>query len=169
MLRIATPEDTALIVTLGRRCFEETFAHLYNPEDLTLFLDQDYHPQRIHDWLSDSQTHWRIAIRDDMPVGYIKWGECKLPLPPLATPQAEIHRLYVRRDYQSAGIGRELMNEAIAHVLAAGAAEICLGVWENNHKAIKFYHSYGFAKAGEYDFPVGRQIDREWIMRRSLL
>ncbi len=98
----------------------------------------------------------------------MKWGACKLPLAPLHPPQAELHRLYVLQAFQGHGVGRALMDAAMAEITESGAGEICLGVWEGNHRAQRFYASYGFEKAGEYGFPVGRQIDCEWILRKIL-
>jgi len=40
-------------------------------------------------------------------------------------------------------------------------------VWSENFGAQRFYARYGFAKAGEYDFIVGRQRDHEFIYRRD--
>jgi RimJ/RimL family protein N-acetyltransferase len=39
-------------------------------------------------------------------------------------------------------------------------------VWSENHGAHRFYARHGFEFAGEYEFPVGEQRDREFMFRR---
>jgi len=41
-------------------------------------------------------------------------------------------------------------------------------VWENNHRARRFYEKLGFVHIGDYGFPVGDQIDTDHIMRLAL-
>ena len=42
-----------------------------------------------------------------------------------------------------------------------------IGVWSGNLKAQKLYAAYGFEKAGDYQYPVGRWLDDEFILRRG--
>lgn len=152
---------------LGRQAFGETFHHYTSRDAVEAFLDHDYDPARLGSSLSDDSLHWRVAELDGQPAGFVKWGHCKLPLPPVAPPQAELHRLYVLKAFQGKGLGRVLMDEAISRMRQGGAGEICLGVWEGNANAKGFYTRYGFEKAGEYNYtPIGEQTDREWIMRK---
>jgi RimJ/RimL family protein N-acetyltransferase len=41
-----------------------------------------------------------------------------------------------------------------------------VGVWSENVGAQRLYARYGFEKIGEYDFPVGAQLDREFILKQ---
>jgi ribosomal protein S18 acetylase RimI-like enzyme len=41
-----------------------------------------------------------------------------------------------------------------------------VGVWSQNLGAQRFYRRYGFDKAGEYGFSVGKTVDHEFILRR---
>jgi diamine N-acetyltransferase len=73
----------------------------------------------------------------------------------------------VRADQQGKGLGRLLMGVALDHLHDRyGDAPQWLGVWSENHRAQSLYRSHGFEKAGEYDFPVGATLDREFIFRR---
>jgi len=79
----------------------------------------------------------------------------------------EIKRIYVLDEAQGEGLGKRLMDEALAWLAAEGRAPVWLGVWSGNLSAQRFYDRYGFAKVGEYGFHVGTQIDHEFIMRRN--
>lgn len=166
-LRTPTPHDAGLIAVLGRQAFGETFHHYTSPQAVAAFLDEDYDSAGLAQSLADPALHWRLVEQDGIAAGFMKWGACKLPLTPLHPPQAELHRLYVLKAFQGHGLGRILMDEAMTRMREGGSGEICLGVWEGNDKAKAFYTRYGFEKAGEYNYaPIGKQTDREWIMRK---
>jgi ribosomal protein S18 acetylase RimI-like enzyme len=57
-----------------------------------------------------------------------------------------------------------LMNKLIEHAKEGKHDLIWLGVWPNNHRAIKFYEKFGFTKVGEHSFPVGETMDTDDIM-----
>ena len=48
-----------------------------------------------------------------------------------------------------------------------GPRTLWIGVWSENHGAQRFYTRHGFARVGEYQFPVGRVRDHEFILRRD--
>jgi diamine N-acetyltransferase len=55
----------------------------------------------------------------------------------------------------------------MAWLEAAGSRDLWIGVWSQNYGAQRFYARHGFEKIGEYDFPVGGTLDREFILRRA--
>jgi diamine N-acetyltransferase len=60
------------------------------------------------------------------------------------------------------------MRAALEHLAERyGAAPQWVGVWSENLRAQALYRSYGFDKAGEYSFPVGDTVDRDFIFRRT--
>ena len=63
--------------------------------------------------------------------------------------------------------GKSLMQIAMDWLLADGPRTLWVGVWNENFGAQRFYARYGFEKAGDYLFPVGRTNDHEFIFRRA--
>jgi RimJ/RimL family protein N-acetyltransferase len=63
-------------------------------------------------------------------------------------------------------MGGTLFAAALDWLLREGPRTLWIGVWSENLGAQRFYARHGFAKAGEYEFPVGRVRDREFILRR---
>ena len=51
--------------------------------------------------------------------------------------------------------------------ISKGAPDVYLGVFSDNIGAQRFYERFGFSRVGEYDFPVGLQLDREYIYERK--
>lgn len=165
----AAPADAAVLAELGATTFIETFGHLYTPEDLQAFLDESHTEAAYAKVLAaDSPYALWLAERDGRAIGYAQAGPCGLPHADVRPEDGEIKRLYLRADAQNGGVGRALMDAAMAWLLAAGPRTLWLSVWSENFGAQRFYARYGFAFVCEYEFIVGAQRDREFMYRRSL-
>ncbi len=169
-MRRATPDDCDILAALGERTFRETFvegfAIAYPADDLAQFVAQSYTPEVFAAKLADpAQALW-LAFAGDEPVGYANVGPCRLPHPEVQPHDGELYRLYVSRDRHGCGLGRRLMETALAWLMRDYPGPLWLGVWSGNLKAQAFYARYGFEKVGEYDFPVGATRDHEFILRR---
>ena len=79
----------------------------------------------------------------------------------------EVHRLYLLPDHQNGGKGARLMEAALDFLDLNGQRPVYLGVWSENHGALRFYERFGFRKVGEHTFQVGSQLDREFTYRRG--
>lgn len=168
-MREATVEDAAAISALSKRVFVETFveefAIPYAPEDLAAFLDHAHGELALHSTIHDPHAGAWVAEVDGRIVGYATAGPMGLPHPRATVEDMELYRLYVAREFHGAGVATRLMEAALSW-MEARAATLWIGVWSENLRAQRFYARYGFEKAGEYDFPVGATIDREFILQR---
>ena len=164
--RDGRPEDAATLDAIFDTVFCDTFAHLYRPEDLQAFLSSF----GIADWdkqLRDSSFAVRIAEVNGLAVGYAKIGPLKLDVKPNG-PAMLLDQLYVLKEHHGSGIARTLMDWAIDESRERGAQALYLTVFIDNHRARRFYDSYGFEDVGRYDFMVGAQADEDVIMRKAL-
>lgn len=60
---------------------------------------------------------------------------------------AHIHRLIVDEPYRSQGLGRALLDDAIAWCAEKGVDEVCLGVAPLSTRSRRFYERYGFEES----------------------
>ena len=165
-IRRATVEDAATLSSLATATFVETFGHLYEREDLQAFLDESHSAGAYARALAKPDCALWLAELDGRAIGYAQAGACGLPHADVRTDDGELKRLYVRADAQSSGSGRALMDAAMAWLLRDGPRTLWISVWSENPGAQRFYGRYGFTFAGEYEFIVGAQRDREFIYRR---
>jgi len=170
MMRRATHDDCDILAALGERTFRETFvegfAIAYSDQDLVEFVAQSYAPKTFAAKLADpAQALW-LAFAGDEPVGYANTGPCRLPHPEVQPHHGELYRLYLSQGQQGRGLGRRLMDAALAWLTRHYPGPQWLGVWSGNLKAQAFYARYGFEKVGDYAFPVGATRDHEFILRR---
>jgi len=167
--RPATPDDLSKLARLGRETFIETFGPLYTPKDLNTFLEDVYSEKTVAQELADPNlTHQVIDNGEDL-IAFIKIGPVHVPVENPAPDAMEIWQIYVRQEFLGHGLGKHLMTWADEEFKRRNAGEIYVSVFSENDRAILFYQHHGFEKCGEYGFPVGDQIDLEWIMRRPAL
>ncbi len=163
---IASADDLDDLARLGRQTFVETFGYLYKPEDLSAFLSNNHTAEHYHQLLNDEDFCVWLARDEVEPVGYAVAGLCKLPVENLEPRAGEIKRLYLLPDHQAGGLGRRMMDDMMAWLVAEKFTPLYLSVYAENHGAQRFYARYGFEKIKEYEFVVGNHRDPEFIFRR---
>lgn len=87
-------------------------------------------------------------------------------LRPLDGPVGELKRLYVRPAHRASGLGRLLVEAALAHADAAGYARVRLDTLPSMAGAIALYRSLGFARIeADHDHPIVGTLFMERLMR----
>ncbi len=163
----ATNEDAPTLAALGAATFTETFGHLYPPEDLRYFLSEAHSVAAWTRTLADpKRAVWIAMLPDGTAIGFIVVGACKLPVDNREPTAGEIQQLYVLARYHNLRLGTRLMTIGLEWLEAQGQTPLYIGVWSENYGAQRFYGRYGFDKVGEYGFPVGKTVDREFILKR---
>lgn len=169
-LRGATKADAATLAALGSRTFTDTFGHLYDPDDLDLFLK------------NHAEEHWAAELCDpeynvllvEVPsetgaeaVGYAKIGPPHLPFEPRGVA-VELRQFYLIKDWQGRGLADEMMHWVIDQAEQRKGEDLYLSVFVDNTRARKFYERWGFVAEGRYAFMVGTHADEDIVMRRPL-
>ncbi|MBB3855288.1 GNAT family N-acetyltransferase [Xanthomonas arboricola] len=166
-IRRATPDDAEALSLLAAQTFTETFGHLYPEEDLHGFLQETYAVERARIVLAHPDYAIWLLEMDNLLVGHAAAGPCGLPHQDVRPGDGELKRLYLLKDYQNSGWGSRLFETTLEWLERDGPRTLWIGVWSENFGAQRFYARYGFEKVGEYDFPVGKILDREFILRRT--
>jgi len=167
LIRRATADDAAALSNLGAATFAETFGHLYPPDDLQTFLTNSHSVEAWNRSLDDQQRAvWLATLDGGAPIGFIAVGACKLPVENREPTAGEIQQLYVLARHHNLRLGSRLMQLGLEWLEARGRTPLYIGVWSENLGAQRFYARYGFSKFGEYGFPVGKTVDREFILKR---
>jgi len=168
-IRPADPADAPALAALKRRTFRETFledfAVPYPPDDIAAFEAETYSLEQVESELRDAKHATWIALKDNVMLGYAHIGPCKLPHPDVREGDREIYQIYLAREAQGDGLGKQLMGVVMDAL--KDAHPIWLGVWSGNDRAQGFYAGYGFGTAGEYKFKVGDWYDHEFVFRRD--
>jgi ribosomal protein S18 acetylase RimI-like enzyme len=167
-IRRARAADAPDLAALAAATFVETFGHLYRPEDLARFLATEQTPEHYSRLIAQPDVAvWLAAAPDGALVGFLTAGPCKLPVPGREPRAGEVRQLYLRGSVQGQGLGTALLRTGLDWLRAQGRRPLYIGVWSGNFGAQRLYGRHGFEKVGEYDFPVGEHLDREFILRES--
>ena len=164
--RDATIDDAPELAELGAATFTDTFGHLYQPDDLAVFLKN----HSIEAWekeLTDSAFAVRVAEKEGKMVGYAKLGPQHLPFEPRGEA-AELRQLYVVEEMKGQGVAHTLIDWVIEGARDRRADHLYLSVFTDNHRARRFYEKLGFEAEGTYHFMVGNHADDDRIMRLAL-
>lgn len=167
-LRTATAADATLVADISRQTFYDAFAADNTPEDMALFLNEQFTRGRLMLEVGRPGLHFILAYDGPTVAAYAKLRDGKTP-PALGSSNAlEIARLYACTPYIGRGAGRALMAESLRIAGERGKDWVWLGVWEHNQRAIDFYSAWGFEKFDECDFLLGTDVQRDWLMRRKV-
>lgn len=166
-IRRAIVADAPTLASLGSRTFTEAFGQLYTPADLQAFLAESHTPEAYTRLLEDARYALWLAEAGGESVGYAMAGPNSLPHADAKPGDGELKRLYLMRGLQGGGVGTRLFEEALRWIERDGPRTIWISVWSENHGAQRFYARHGFTFAGEYEFIVGAQRDREFMFRRT--
>jgi len=167
--RSPTPADGPALDAMARQVWMETFEPFTSPANIAAYFTEAYGPdgKLIRD-LTNPDVTFRIACDGAAIVGYAKLTPPFLPDPVMTAGAVQLSQLYVAGSHHGSGIAQALMDWATDVARARGATAMLLTVYEANPRAIRFYEKRGFVHIGDYDFPVGDQIDRDLIMRLAL-
>ena len=134
VIRPAEPSDAASLATLAERTFREAFAADNSAEDLDQHCDLKF----------GKEQQATACVEARRP--------------------AELHRIYVTREWHGRGVAQELRRAVRAAAARAGSDCISLGVWERNPQAVAFYRKCGFTAVGEHRFMLGNDPQRDLVL-----
>ena len=167
VIRRAVADDAEALSRIACRTFTDTFGHMYPDEDLQDFLRTNYSLAECERLLADNRYATWLLEDGDEAIGHAMAGPCGLPNPEVKPGDGELKRLYLLPQAQNGGWGGRLFQTALDWLERDGPCTIWISVWSQNLGAQRFYERWGFAKVAEYEFPVGRVRDHEFMFRRA--
>lgn len=167
-IRRAIPSDAAPLAAIAERTFRDAFEADNSAEDMDLHCARHFQAGIQHTEISDPRWITLLAEDDGGPIGFAQLRRENTPTCVSGARPAELHRIYIVREWHGRGVAHDLMRAAIAAAAREGADCVWLGVWEGNPKAIAFYRKYGFRTVGEQAFMVGRDRQRDLVMVKRI-
>lgn len=167
-VRPATLADAEALTELSRSTFMDTYAVHNTPEDMALYLRQSL---TVEQWkvILATPSHLVLLLEDeDGLAGYTEIRTGFTPASIVTPSPIELSRLYIRKDRFGRGLGAALMSAAVEQARRWGGTALWLGVWQKNERAVAFYRKSGFEVVGTQVFPLGKDLQDDWIMMRKL-
>jgi diamine N-acetyltransferase len=162
------PEHASRLAEIAERTFKETYVDQVPADDMDAYLRSEFSLGQVRRDLQRHGTMYFLAELQGQPVGYLRVNLPGVQTDLDETDAVEIESIYVRADHQGTGIGRRLMEKAIAVARQADLQAVWLGVWEKNPNAIAFYERWGFRRFGTHAFRLGRTRHKDVLMKLDL-
>ncbi len=148
--------------------FYEAYFEQDESSDLANYVLESFSPAQIEDELYNTDSTFFIAELNGKAIGYAKLRE-NSTVDCLKNEKAvELHRIYILERVKGKGVGSKLLSRGFKTARAKGYKTLWLGVWEQNSAALKFYGKTGFVKVGELQFPYGKAVGTNYVMKIDL-
>ena len=167
-IKVACTNDTLNLSRLGKQTFTETYARFNSEPNFQKYLRESFSKKSITEQLEDDRNFFLIANLGKKAVGYAKLRENNKPFHDKTVNAVELERIYVLKDNQGNGIGKNLLNKCLAFAQLRKYPVMWLGVWEKNLEAVKFYQRQGFVVFGSHDFQLGDEEQSDYLMKKHL-
>ncbi len=162
------PAQLAQLQAIGRQTFTETFSSTNSEENLNAYLQYGFSTAKLTAELNNPNSEFYFATLNDKVIGYLKinFGIAQTEL---QDPKAmEVERIYVLSEFQSKKVGQLLFEKALAIAKNKKLDFVWLGVWEENHRAIRFYTKNGFVAFDSHIFLMGNDKQTDILMKLQL-
>lgn len=151
LIRDATPADGRAIARVHHSSWQTTYRGLF-PDELLDDADMDVWAANRERMIRElpPDRFYLVAESDGEIVGFCTGGPARD-----AAEDAEVYAIYLLKEHQGRGIGRELMRESARRFAGRGMRDLLVWVLRENAGARAFYESLGGRADREKQDTVG--------------
>lgn len=164
-IRKATVSDLETIQKISIQTFTETFAAVNTPENIADYIKNSLNSAQLTTELKNLNSQFYIAYSNDEVIGYLKINFGDAQTESFNENALEVQRIYVLQNFHGKNIGQLLLNEVKKIAQTTGVDYIWLGVWEENHRALRFYTKNEFVVFDKHVFMMGNDQQTDLLMR----
>lgn len=167
-IRKATVSDLETIQKISIQTFTETFAAVNTPENIANYIKNSLNTEQLTAELNNLSSQFYIAYSNDEVVGYLKINFGDAQTESFNENALEVQRIYVLQNFHGKNIGQLLLDEVKKIAQTTGVDYIWLGVWEENHRALRFYTKNEFVVFDKHVFMMGNDEQTDLLMQFRL-
>ena len=161
-------DDLEALRNLSIQTFKETFEEVNTEENMQKYLNENLNEEKLKSELENQNSEFYFAENNGEILGYLKLNFKDAQTEKVEENHFEIERIYVLKAYLGQKIGQILFDKAIEIGREKKLEYVWLGVWEENHRAIRFYEKNGFEIFGKHDFVLGEDVQTDLLMKLNL-
>ena len=161
-------DDLETLRYLSIQTFKETFEEVNTEENMQKYLLENLSIEKLKTELENPNSEFYFAENNNEILGYLKLNFKDAQTEKLEENHFEIERIYVLKAFLGQKIGQILFDKAIEIGREKNLEYVWLGVWEENHRAIRFYGKNGFEIFGKHDFVLGKDVQTDLLMKLKL-
>ncbi|MCI4669300.1 MAG: GNAT family N-acetyltransferase [Bacteroidia bacterium] len=166
---MADNQDIAELVPSAKSMFLSAFEEAYKNEPAFFtYVEEAFTKEKFEkEWQEKNTDFWIVKDKDQI-IGYVKLKYDILPADISEGKGMELKRFYLEPAYHGIGLAQELMKFCLELAGKENCNIVWLGVWPQNHKAIKFYKKFNFQIEGEVKFVLGGKVEWDFLMTKKL-
>lgn len=138
-IRLATKDDVSELSKLKHDVWETTYRGIYSDSKIDNY-DYKKNEDKFLGYINNPDVNIYVACDNDKIIGYM---ECGMPKRPFEDYEQEIGLLYILKEYQGQGVGKELFNLAYNEIKNKGYKEFFISCNKYNKNAQEFYKRMG--------------------------
>ena len=138
-IRKTTKNDVEELSRLKQIMWMQTYRGIYS-DDIIDNFHYEKHKNKFLKLIDNPDINFYVVESDNKLIGYMTYG---LPTRPFRDYEQEIGLLYLLKEYQRNGIGRELFNIAFNGIKEKGYKEFFISCNKYNVNAQEFYKKMG--------------------------
>ncbi|MFC1223096.1 GNAT family N-acetyltransferase [Pedobacter sp. BG31] len=162
-----TTNDIPKLQEIGKSTFYEAFAGVNTEDNMKDYLEKSFSEEKLITELNNRDSQFYFAIVDGNVVAYLKINSGEAQNEKI-DDAIEIERIYVQQAFHGKKVAQTLYQKAIDMACEQGAKWVWLGVWEENHRALRFYEKNGFKAFGKHAFWLGSDEQTDLLMKKEL-
>ena len=167
-IRKINTSDLENLQKISRQTFFETFSEVNSEADMQKYLTENLSAEKLKTELENSDSEFYFAEENEDVVGYLKLNSGSAQTEKQDLNAVEIERIYVLKEFLGQKVGQFLFEKAMEIAQEKSADYIWLGVWEENHRALRFYEKNGFEIFGKHNFVLGTDVQTDLMMKKKL-
>ncbi len=141
------PTDAEALSALCLRIYPQFFLYLWH-ERGEWYQREKYNANQLRSEIENPNSKYYFILFENVPVGYLKINlNMALPAYPSANGM-EVERIYLLKEMQGKGLGKRLMDFAVAQAKSLQKSYLFLYVMDSSAESMKFYETMGFEKFG---------------------
>jgi len=164
---ICKQKHQAVLTNIGATTFYDSYKNENTEADMQAYIANTYTLKKLAQNIGNQNIIYFLAYNQTGDVGYIKLLLNQVN-GKLVGNNAEIEKIYVREAFHGKGIAHELMAFTVNYCKQYNYQNIYLGVWQQNHKALKFYDKFGFKTFDTRTFQLGKRLCNDFMLNLVL-
>ena len=164
----ATVQHLDELLEFARDNFLLTYGHMNTKDNMRDYLQTTFSYKSFQYEFLDPESDFYVILLGNKIIGYYKSNVGDAQTEDNLPNSLELERVYVTDSLKGQGLGRKMIDHAIAQAKSKNLDFIWLGVWEKNQKAIAFYEKMGFKSIGTHVFQLGDDAQTDLIMKLEL-
>ena len=167
-IRKSTVSDLETIQNISIHTFKETFAAVNTPENIANYVKESFNSEQLKTELNNANSQFYVAYSNAEAVGYLKINFGDAQTESINENALEVQRIYVLQNFHGKNIGQLLLDKVKKIAKSSGVDSVWLGVWEENHRALRFYTKNGFVVFDKHVFMMGNDEQTDLLMQFRL-